>query len=149
VSTRETVDELLHRVAAGDPEQIAQLYADEVNWRLDWPDGDYSQTVPWIRHRSTRAGVADHFRLIGEHHVPGESSARVDAVLVDGADAVVLGEVAHTARERAGAVLRGRRAGSEERATEHRRSRTAPPWARKPAEAKRRQWTQLSPRRAG
>jgi hypothetical protein len=31
-------------------------------------------------------------------------------------------------RERAGVVLQGRRAGSEERATEHRRSRTAPEW---------------------
>ncbi len=98
MSTREAVDELLRRVAAGDPEQIAQLYAEEVDWRLDWPDGDYSQTVPWIRNRSTGAGVADHFRLISEHHVPGESSARVDAVLVDGADAVVLGELQHTAK---------------------------------------------------
>jgi uncharacterized protein len=98
VNTRQTVDELLRRIAAGDPEQIAQLYADQVDWRLDWPDGDYAQTVPWIRHRSTKAGVADHFRLIGEHHVPGESSARVSAVLVDGADAVVLGRIHRTAK---------------------------------------------------
>jgi ketosteroid isomerase-like protein len=98
VSTRETVDELLRRIAAGDPQQIAQLYAEEVDWRLGWPDGDYARTVPWIRPRSTRAGVADHFRLIGEHHVPGGSSARVDAVLVDGPDAVVLGELRHTAK---------------------------------------------------
>jgi hypothetical protein len=98
VNTRETVDELLHRVAAGDPERIAQLFAEDVDWKLDWPEGDYARTVPWIRHRSTRADVAENFRLIGEHHVPGESDARVHAVLVDGADAVVLGEVAHTAK---------------------------------------------------
>jgi ketosteroid isomerase-like protein len=98
VNTRKTIDEFLGRVAAGDPEGIAQLFADEVDWRLDWPEGDYSQTVPWIRHRSTRADVADNFRQIGEHHVPGESDARVHAVLVDGTDAVVLGEVAHTAK---------------------------------------------------
>jgi uncharacterized protein len=98
VNTRKTIDEFLGRVAAGDPEGIAQLFADQVDWRLDWPDGDYSQTVPWIRHRSTRADVADNFRQIGEHHVPGESDARVHAVLVDGTDAVVLGEVAHTAK---------------------------------------------------
>ena len=98
VNTRQTVDELLRRVAAGAPEPIAQLFADEVDWKLDWPEGDYSQTVPWIRHRSTRADVADNFRQIGEHHVPGESDARVHAVLVDGADAVVLGEIAHTAK---------------------------------------------------
>ena len=98
MNTRETVDELMRRVAAGDPERIAQLFAEDVDWKLDWPDGDYAQTVPWIRHRSTRADVAENFRLIGEHHVPGESDARVHAVLVDGADAVVLGEIAHTAK---------------------------------------------------
>jgi ketosteroid isomerase-like protein len=98
VNTRETVDDLLRRIAAGDPERIAQLFAEEVDWKLDWPEGDYAQTLPWIRHRSTRADAADNFREIGEHHVPGESDARVHAVLVDGADAVVLGEVAHTAK---------------------------------------------------
>ena len=98
VDTRQTVDELLGRIAAGDAERIAELFADEVDWKLDWPDGGYSQTVPWIRHRSTSAEAADNFREIGEHHVPGESDARVHAVLVDGADAVVLGEIAHTAR---------------------------------------------------
>jgi ketosteroid isomerase-like protein len=98
VNTRETVDELLRRVAAGDPERIAQLFGEDVDWKLDWPEGDFAQTVPWIRHRTTRADVAENFRLIAEHHVPGESDARVHAVLVDGADAVVLGEVAHTAK---------------------------------------------------
>jgi hypothetical protein len=98
MDTRETVDELLRRVAAGAPEKIAELYADDVDWMLDWPDDDYSQTVPWIRHRSTRAGVADHFRLIAEHHVPDESSATVGAVLVDGTDAVVVGRFHNTAK---------------------------------------------------
>ncbi|MHA6619128.1 nuclear transport factor 2 family protein [Pseudonocardia sp. DLS-67] len=98
MNTRQTVDELLRRIAAGDPERIAPLFADEVDWKLDWPDGDYTRTVPWIRHRSTRADAADNFREIGEHHVPGESDARVHVVLVDGADAVVLGEIAHTAK---------------------------------------------------
>jgi uncharacterized protein len=96
--TRKTVEELLRRIANGDPEKIAQLYADVVDWLLDWPEGDYAQTVPWIRRRSTRAGVADHYRLINEHHVPQESAARVHAVLVDGPDAVVLGELVNTAK---------------------------------------------------
>ncbi|GAA5116239.1 nuclear transport factor 2 family protein [Pseudonocardia adelaidensis] len=98
MNTRQTVDELLRRIAAGDPDRIAPLFADEVDWELDWPDGDYTQTVPWIRRRGTRAEAADNFREIAEHHVPGESDARVHAVLVDGADAVVLGEIAHTAK---------------------------------------------------
>lgn len=97
MDTRTTVNELLHRIADGDPEKIAELYAEKVDWLLDWPDGEYHD-LPWIRHRSTRAGVADHFRLIAEHHVSAESAATVHAVLVDGADAVVLGELRNTAK---------------------------------------------------
>jgi ketosteroid isomerase-like protein len=98
VDTRTTVDELLRRIAEGDAEKIAELYAEEVDWLLDWPDGEYHELVPWIRNRSTRAGVADHFRLIAEHHVPAESAATVRAILVDDADAVVLGELRNTAK---------------------------------------------------
>ncbi|WP_433559681.1 nuclear transport factor 2 family protein [Pseudonocardia xinjiangensis] len=98
MDTRETVTRLLERIALGDPEKIAELYADHVDWKLDWPPGDHSRSVPWIRDRSTRAGVAEHFRLIGEHHVAGRSSAEIEAVLVDGPDAVVLGELRNTAK---------------------------------------------------
>jgi uncharacterized protein len=98
MSTRTTVDELLLRIADGDPHRIAALFADEVAWMLDWPEGEYADTVPWIRHRSTPAGIAEHFRMLAEHHVPEESAAGVDAVFVDGADAVVLGEIRNTAK---------------------------------------------------
>jgi len=97
-TTRETVEELLLRVAGGDPEEISRLYADHVAWRLDWPPGDYSKSVPWICDRSTPAGVVEHFRLIADHHVGDRSSATVSAIVVDGDDAVVLGELRNTAR---------------------------------------------------
>ena len=95
---RETVEELLRRVAGGDPEEISRLYADHVAWRLDWPPGDYSKSVPWICDRSTPAGVAEHFRLIADHHIGDRSSATVGAIVVAGDDAVVLGELRNTAR---------------------------------------------------
>lgn len=83
VSTRETVNELLRRIAAGDPGRIAELYAEEVSWKLSWPAGDHMGVVPWIQQRSTRAGVEEHFRLIADHHVAKQSSAEVFSVLVD------------------------------------------------------------------
>jgi uncharacterized protein len=98
MNTRETVNELLRRIADGDAEKIAELYAETVDWMLDWPEGDYSQTVPWICDRDGRAGMAEHFRLLAEHHVPEGNAASVDAVLVDGADAVVLGRIHRTAK---------------------------------------------------
>jgi len=39
MDAHQMVMELLRRVAAGDPEDIAELYADEVAWNLDWPAG--------------------------------------------------------------------------------------------------------------
>ena len=97
-TTRETVEELLRRVAVGNPDEISHLYADHVAWKLDWPPGDYSQSVPWICDRSTPAGVAEHFRLIADHHLRDRSSATVSAIVVDADDAVVLGELRNTAR---------------------------------------------------
>jgi len=55
--------------AQGDPGRIAELFADTVDWQLDWPAAGHP-AVPWIRQRSTRADVADHFRMLNEFHVP-------------------------------------------------------------------------------
>lgn len=96
MGTRETVDELLRRIASGDPAQIAELYAETISWKLNWPAGDYAEVLPWIQQRCTRAGVEEHFRLIADNHVAKLSSAQVNCVLVDGADAVVLGELHNT-----------------------------------------------------
>ncbi|PXX65590.1 hypothetical protein DFR70_104655 [Nocardia tenerifensis] len=98
-STRAVVTELLRRIGSGDADAIAELYADEVDWRLDWPDAEHGRAAtPWIRHRSTGAEAADHFRAIAEHHVPEQVATQIERVLVDGEDAVVLGEIRQTAR---------------------------------------------------
>jgi ketosteroid isomerase-like protein len=97
VDTRETVNELLQRIAVGDHTRIAELYAEQISWKLAWPTGDYTDTVPWIQQRSTRAGVEQHYQLIAEHHIAQLSSANVSLVLVDGANAVVVGELHNTA----------------------------------------------------
>ncbi|WP_242888147.1 nuclear transport factor 2 family protein [Actinomadura litoris] len=97
--TRATVEELLRRIGEGDPERIAAMYAEHSDWKLDWPEAEHGRAAtPWIRHRATRADAAAHFREIAEHHVPEDVATQVERVLVDGADAVVLGEIRQTAR---------------------------------------------------
>ena len=96
--TRAVVMDLLQRVAAGDPAKIAELYAESVTWKLGWPEDEIGGSVPWIRRRSTRADVEDHYRTLNELHVPGETNAEVAAVLVDGPDAAVVGELGQTLR---------------------------------------------------
>ncbi|MFG2891992.1 nuclear transport factor 2 family protein [Streptomyces sp. NPDC048248] len=99
MSTRAVVEELLRRIGEGDPERIAALYADRGDWKLDWPEAEHGRSAtPWIRHRVTRADAAAHYRELSEHHVPGKAATEIERLLVDGDDAVVLGEIRQTAR---------------------------------------------------
>lgn len=97
--TRSVVTELLRRIGEGDPDAVAELYGETVDWRVDWPEDEHGRVeTPWIRHRATRADAGEHFRQLGEHHVPEEAGTVVERVLVDGEHAVVTGEIRQTAR---------------------------------------------------
>ncbi|MEV4183220.1 nuclear transport factor 2 family protein [Streptosporangium canum] len=96
--TRDTVEELLRRIAEGDHDRTAELFAEPIDWRLDWP-AEGHPAVPWIRPRSSRADVADHFRSLEAHHVPELNGTSVTRILIDGAHAVVLGEIVQTVRD--------------------------------------------------
>lgn len=98
--TRATAHEFLRRLGEGDADGIAELFAERVEWQLNWPP-DGHPAVPWIRPRSTRADVADHFREIAACHLPGlpvPPGASAPRVLVDGTEAVVLGEIRQTVK---------------------------------------------------
>ncbi|WP_167478517.1 nuclear transport factor 2 family protein [Nocardia arthritidis] len=98
-TTRGVVEELLRRIGAGDPDSIAQMYAPISDWKLNWPENEHNRpATPWIRHRSTRDDAAEHYREIIRHHVPEEVGTVIERILVDGPDAVVLGEIRQTAR---------------------------------------------------
>lgn len=98
-TTRAVTEELLRRIGAGDPERIAELYADRGDWKLNWPQDEHgSPATPWIRPRSSRADAAAHYRELAAHHLPDQAATEIERILVDGADAVVLGEIRQTAR---------------------------------------------------
>ncbi|MEV4673188.1 MULTISPECIES: nuclear transport factor 2 family protein [Actinomadura] len=94
-TTRAVVHKFLRRSRQGDPDHIADLYAPEVSWRVNWPVEEHP-AVPWIRPRSTRADAADHFRTFAEHCLPAEGRVSIDEALIDGPDAVLIG----TSRQR-------------------------------------------------
>ncbi|MCM2388942.1 nuclear transport factor 2 family protein [Streptomyces albipurpureus] len=97
--TRAVVHDLLRRIGEGDPEHIAELYAEQGDWKLSWPEDEHGRAAtPWIRHRSTRADAAAHYRELAEHHLPEQVATEVERILIDGNDAVVLGEIRQMAR---------------------------------------------------
>ncbi|MER6914806.1 nuclear transport factor 2 family protein [Streptomyces sp. NPDC000594] len=97
VGSRVVAEEFLRRLGEGDPDRIAELFAEHVDWQLNWPDHGHP-AVPWIRPRSTRADVADHFREIAAFHLPEKSAGTVSRVLVDGTEVIVLGDIRQTVR---------------------------------------------------
>jgi ketosteroid isomerase-like protein len=101
-TTRTVVDELLRRLAAGSPDRVAELYADQVDWRLNWPLDTHDADVPWIRTRSSRVDVADHYRTIAAEHVPEHAGFDLERVVVDGPEAVVIGTIRNTVRRTGG-----------------------------------------------
>ncbi|NBE52968.1 nuclear transport factor 2 family protein [Streptomyces boluensis] len=98
-NTRTVVEELLRRIGEGDPERISELYAERGDWKLGWPEAEHGRTAtPWIRHRSSRADAAAHYRELAEGHIPEHVATEVERILIDGNEAVVLGEIRQTAR---------------------------------------------------
>ncbi|MEV0753167.1 nuclear transport factor 2 family protein [Streptosporangium sp. NPDC050280] len=96
--TRDIVEELLGRMVKGDHDRTAELFAEPIDWQLNWP-AEGHPAVPWIRPRSDRAEVADHFRSLEAHHVPELNGTSVTRILVDGANPVVFGEIVQTVRD--------------------------------------------------
>ena len=96
-ATRDVVEALMRRIAEGDHDRVAELFAEPIDWQLDWP-AEGHPAVPWIRPRSTRADVADHFRAIAAFHILEEAAGKASRVLVDGRNAVVLGDIRQTVK---------------------------------------------------
>ncbi|MFF7868873.1 nuclear transport factor 2 family protein [Streptomyces qaidamensis] len=92
-ATRLTVQKFLALRLAGDTEGLTALFADEVDWVLA-----ENPAVPWIRPRSTAAECAAQGAELMEYTVPEDARASVDALLVDGADAVLMGHLSGTVR---------------------------------------------------
>lgn len=98
-TTRTVVEELLRRIGVGDPDATAAMYAPVSDWKLNWPDNEHGRpATPWIQYRSTRADAAEHYREIARHHIPEHVGTVIERILIDGPDAVVLGEIRQTAR---------------------------------------------------
>lgn len=91
--TRATVERLLAVVAQGDIVSISADYADNIDFRVNWPEMEIGGAVPWIRPRATAEDMADHFRTLAHHARPAEGGTSIERILVDGEEAVVIGTI--------------------------------------------------------
>ena len=90
--TEEIVNGFFGRLAARDPDGMAEHFAEDIDWYVPG-----NPALPWIGRRSRRADVADYFRTMWPHFEPGKSTASVEKLIVSGNDAVMLGTFSHAA----------------------------------------------------
>lgn len=90
-TTGELLAIFMDRLGQQDAEGIGELFADEIDWYVPG-----SATLPWTGRRSRREHVAEYFEAMWPAFTPGQSSATVDKIMVDGDDAVVFSRFTHT-----------------------------------------------------
>jgi ketosteroid isomerase-like protein len=90
-TTEELMASFMGRLGEQDADGIGELFADEIDWYVPG-----SKALPWTGPRSRREHVAEYFRTMWPAFVPGQSTATVDKVVINGDDAVVFSSFSHT-----------------------------------------------------
>ncbi|KOG41831.1 nuclear transport factor 2 family protein [Streptomyces decoyicus] len=84
--TRSVVDEFYRRLGSGAIDDLADLFADHVEWHIYG-----AEEIPWTGRRTTREEAAEFFQTLPRHLQAVEFA--VSRILVDGDDAVALGHM--------------------------------------------------------
>ena len=92
-TTAEMTNTFLARLGAQDAEGLGELFAEEIDWVVP---GDPVLT-PWAGTRSRRTEVPAYFRELWAALEPGKSVVSVEAVVTDGAEAVIFAVFDHVA----------------------------------------------------
>ena len=90
-TTTETTNAFLERLGAQDAEGLGDLFAEEIDWYVP---GNPALT-PWAGKRSRRTDVPDYFGALWAALEPGKSLVSVEAVVIDGEDAVIFAVFDH------------------------------------------------------
>ncbi|HYW14298.1 MAG TPA: nuclear transport factor 2 family protein [Longimicrobium sp.] len=97
-ATRATVAEFFRRMGAREPEPIAALFADEVDWFIP----GNREAAPWVGRRGTRAEIAEFYRMLFGAVTP--LAVEMQHLLVEGEVAIATGEFS-SRMNRTGRVL--------------------------------------------
>jgi len=84
-TTRRLVETFFRRLSERDPDAVAELFSDDVDWYIP----GNQELASWLGRRSSRKDVAEFFRLLWENAEP--ITAHLDHVLVDENVAIVTG----------------------------------------------------------
>ena len=93
MTTRDIVEQFFGLLAGGDPDKVAEVFADDIDWYVPG-----SESLSWTGRRSKGSEVADYLRTLGSNIVPEKNVDEVEALPVDGDRAVMLGHFTRVAK---------------------------------------------------
>ncbi len=84
--------QLLQRLADGNADAIAELFAEQIDWYVPG-----NPALPWVGRRTSRSEVAEYFRTMWQNFEAGKSTSVLDSIIVLDDDAVIFATFSHTA----------------------------------------------------
>ena len=92
-TTTETTTNFLERLGAQDADGLGELFAENIDWIVR---GNPALT-PWAGARSRKDDVPSYFRDLWAALEPGKSVVSIDAMVIDGDEAVIFAVFDHVA----------------------------------------------------
>ena len=94
IKTKETVEKFFGYIGAKDPEKIASMVAENVDWYIF-----ESKYMPWTGHRSKREEIAELFTTLFSYFVDGSEKLDAQSFLLRGNEVAVFGFVERTVKK--------------------------------------------------
>jgi ketosteroid isomerase-like protein len=94
LKTKQTVEKFFEYVGAKDPEKIASMVSENVDWYIF-----ESKYMPWTGHRSKREEVSELFKTLFSYFVDGSEKLEAQSFLLRGNEVAVFGFVERTVKK--------------------------------------------------
>ena len=94
IKTKETVEKFFGFIDAKDPDKIASMVSEKVDWYIF-----ESKYMPWTGHRSKREEVSKLFTTLFSYFVDGSEKLEAQSFLLRGNEVAVFGFVERTVKK--------------------------------------------------
>ena len=94
IKTKQTVEKFFGYVEAKNPEKIASMVSENVDWYIF-----ESKYMPWTGHRSKREEIAVLFKTLFSYFVDGSEKLEAQSFLLRGNEVAVFGYVERTVKK--------------------------------------------------
>lgn len=94
LKTKQTADKFFEYIGAKNPEKIASMVSENVDWYIF-----ESKYMPWTGHRSKREEVAELFKTLFSYFIDGSEKLEAKSFLLRGNEVAVFGTIERTVKK--------------------------------------------------